>query len=263
MKKRFLSLALALLLVLSLCACGKKAPPAAGVEEPGGTQAIQSPEREEPAPTQAPEETPEPSPSPEAEEPAYQPGQWLTDNVSVSFYMNYVAGGENTLNTLNVYGDKALLTATKEGSDAPPSRTLYQQTDAGVSTYSLMEFGESKSAILLENEGKTLLEFLPTVFIVAGTIEERALNEKLLNSLTRSGEDTVAGRPCAKYGSTPSVVTQTLWVDDEFGMILKSQIATTRGGETTVVSKTLVTELKYEALTEADVTVDLSGYEIS
>ena len=262
MKKRSCSLALTLLLVLSLCACGEKEPPAASVgRDDSGAEPAAPTAALEPSAVPEPTSAPEPSDAPEPEK-GYQPGAWITDNVSVSFYMNYAEGGENTLNTLRVYGDKAMLIAQEEGSEEPPARTVYQQTDTGVNTYSLLEFGEDKSAILIESEGKTLADFLPGVFIIAGTIEARLMYEKNWKNTVADGADTVAGRPCTiyRYGSAPA--QQSFWVDDETGIILREEIATTLSGGTTVAVKTLVAEIKYDALTEADVTVDLSEYEI-
>ena len=53
MKKRFLSLALVLLLALSFCACGSPSQPAPGAETPAPTSAP-APETQAPAPTAAP-----------------------------------------------------------------------------------------------------------------------------------------------------------------------------------------------------------------
>ncbi|WP_148509898.1 hypothetical protein [Hungatella hathewayi] len=190
----------------------------------------------------------------------YDPACWITDNVSISFYIQYVEGSErNTLYTIRVLGDKALMISETPGQE--PAMTLYEQTDSGVAAHSLLTMGDSKLDAVTEHEGETFETALPTILLIGGSFGSRIDKDEVSGAY--QGKDTIAGRSCYRYSSGNQATNQSIWVDEELGIIMRSDMVTTMNGESRTTVFTVVTEVKYDALTEADVAVDLTQYEVA
>lgn len=190
----------------------------------------------------------------------YDPACWITDNVSISFYIQYVEGSEhNTLYTIRVLDDKALMISETPGQE--PAMTLYEQTDTGVTAHSLLSIGDSKLDAVTEHEGETFETALPTIMLIGGSFGSRIDKDEVSGAY--QGKDTIAGRSCYLYSSGNQATNQSIWVDEELGIIMRSDMVTITNGETLTTVFTEVTEVKYDALTEADVAVDLTQYEVA
>ena len=199
------------------------------------------------------------------EKPAeYDPTAWLEDNTSISFYFMYQDGAEdNELLTLKVLEDKAVLYSKKgEGEEQPI--TIYEETDEGIVVTQLLYVGDKKGAFqnLPKTEVHSLMEYLPKTGNVMATFGARGDKDAYRNKeITR--EEKYIGRKCDVIENFTLAGTSTTHLDQETGIILKSEAILKSGDTESRVVQALVTELEYGKVTKDDVTVDLSDYELT
>lgn len=256
--KKILNILLACLVIVSLAGCGA-AKKVSGGEEANPPEQT---ERQEDNAQQENKNEDKKDEKNEEKQDEYVRDKWITDNLSISFYSMYQEGGENTLYTLNVCGGNALMLSKKGDAETVPG-TYYKQSETGVTTYTLLHAGESKSALKSAKEQQgTFKENLPKVMLIGGTFAARGEKELNFNKYEkRSGE--YIGRDCDIYEEKSAIGSATVIIDKETGIILKNEAKTTIGEKSQTVTSVLVTELKYGGVTEADATVNLDEYEIS
>ncbi len=177
----------------------------------------------------------------------YVAGAWIKDNVRISFYQYYREHEDNTKKVVYVYGNRAMMEAI-DADGIVTARTLYIQTEKGVTAESLLIPGVAESYYSYETEGMTLKEFLPKVFDILATFETRAQSEIDLKEMDNEGSDIVAGRACTKYGQGTSLIRQYYWVDNEFGILLKSEVVSKKDNETQTSNFWVVEAMEFDVL---------------
>ncbi len=193
----------------------------------------------------------------------YDPSAWVGSNVSISFYFMYDENSDsNELLTLKILGDKAVMYSQKGSEEAKPT-TIYEATAEGLVQTSLLYYGDSKIGYQsLPIADEDLRSALPYVMLVAGTFGMR-VDSKPLKGLDKTGKETYIGRDCDVYTKDTAMSKHEIYVDRETGIILLNKSAIISNGETTVIYTCHVTEFVYDSVTEADVSIDLGGFNMT
>ncbi len=193
----------------------------------------------------------------------YDPSAWIKDNLSISFYFAYFEDSDsNELVTLKVCDGKgAMFSKIGEGDTRPTN--VYEETEDGLVQIMLMEMGESKIAYQsLPVADRNFETTFPNVMLIAGTFGCR-IDSDPLRGLEEAGTENYIGRKCRVYENVTPASKSTVLIDEETGIVLKSIVETNVSGESTTYYSILVTEFEYGKVSESDVAIDLSAYEMT
>ena len=195
-------------------------------------------------------------------DPDYEPGKWITDNVSLKFYFIYSESKDNDLITVKVKGDKASIITVKDSGEQL-NETYYIQDGEDVYAYNIIEVDGKKRAFEKIYKDTTFKKLIPRLYITTHTVDLRRISNPL-KTMTFVEETKIADRVALKYLFDGDYYRRELYIDKESGMILKEYSEDVYDGVVTQTqTNVVVTELAYGSVSDDEVSVDLSKYEIS